>query len=187
MGQKIFSVVIFTSNHFRRRTKKEKTHRRTDTQTQRERERERELEHEYTHKTQITPQPSQAPTSPAKLQSRRPTAQITRQPNTQDPQTPVHPNLSPPLPHHRSTSPIASHAPMSSDLNNRPQAMLHQGFQRTSRHHRSSIWPPPTTSPLHSTPPSNPLDLIAAASIHSDSLFPDLSFPQSLALSSPSH
>ena len=31
-------------------------------------------------------------------------AQIKRWPNTQDPQTPVHPDLSPPLPHHRSTS-----------------------------------------------------------------------------------
>ena len=41
--------------------------------------------------------------------------------------------------------------------------------------------------PAHSTPPPNPLNLITAASIHSDSLFPDLSFPQSLALSSPSH
>ena len=81
--------------------------------------RERELEHEHTHKTQITPHLSQALASPAKLRSRWPTTQITRrpntQPNTQDPQTPVHPDLNPPLPHHRSTSPIASHALTSSD------------------------------------------------------------------------
>ena len=49
---------------------------------------------------------------------------------------------------------------------------------RWSGHHRP---------PAHSTPPLNPPDLTTAASIHSDSLFPDLSFPQSLALSSPSH
>ena len=41
--------------------------------------------------------------------------------------------------------------------------------------------------PAHSSPPPNPPNLTAAASIHSDSLFPDLSFPQSLTLSSPSH
>ena len=82
--------------------------------------RERELEHEHTPKTQIPPHLSQALASPAKLRSRRPTAQITHRPNTQDPQTPVHPDLSPPLPHHRFTSPIASHAPTSSDLDNRP-------------------------------------------------------------------
>ena len=122
----------------------------TDAQTRKHRE--RELKHEYTHKTQITPHLSQAPASPAKLRSRQPTAQITRQPNTQDPQTPVHPDLSLPFPHHRSTSPIASHASMSSDLNNRPQVVLHQALQRTGCHHRSSIWPPSTTSPLHSTP-----------------------------------
>ena len=41
--------------------------------------------------------------------------------------------------------------------------------------------------PAHSTPPPNPPDLTTAASIHYDSLFSNLFFPQSFALSSPSH
>ena len=80
----------------------------------------REREHEHTHKTQITPHLSQAQASPAKLRSRRPTAQIMHRPNTQDPQTPVHPDPNPPLLHHRSTFPITSHALTSSDLDNHP-------------------------------------------------------------------
>ena len=43
-GRKIFSVVIFTSNHFRRRAKRERgRERRTHRRTNREREREREI------------------------------------------------------------------------------------------------------------------------------------------------
>ena len=50
-GRKIFFVVIFTSNHFRRRAKRERGRERTHkcANTEREREREREREHRRTH------------------------------------------------------------------------------------------------------------------------------------------
>ena len=87
-----------------------------------------------------------------KLQPAQPSSDhVSPLPRSRAGQTPVHPDLSPPFPHHRSTSPIASHAPTSSDLDNRLLAMLHQALQRTGRHHRSPIWPPSTTSALHST------------------------------------
>ena len=111
-----------------------------------------------------------------------------RRPNTQDPQTLVHPDLSPPFPDHRSTSPIANHSPTSSDLDNRPQAVLHQALQHTGRHHRSLIWPPPTTSPLHSTPKPTRSDHRRLHPLWfslSRSLFPSISrsfFPLSLSL-----
>ena len=44
-GRKIFSVVIFTSNHFRRRAKRERERERTHKRANRERERERERDH----------------------------------------------------------------------------------------------------------------------------------------------
>ena len=66
MWQKIFYVVIFTSNHFRRGAKKERTHRHTDTQTQRERARAWAYLQNPDH---ASPQPSSAQPSQASITS----------------------------------------------------------------------------------------------------------------------
>ena len=69
----------------------------------------------------------------------------------------AHPSLitETPKTHLSNRQPCTDEYRLSSDLDNRLQAVLHQSLQctgRSGRHHRSLIWPPPTTSPLHSTP-----------------------------------
>ena len=176
MGRKIFSVVIFTSNHFWRHAKKERTHRRTDAQTQRERE--RELEHKHTHKTQITPPLSQAPITlahcPDHVPAKHPRPTNTGPPRSQPtpPSSPIHLFDRQPCTDELRSILTTDCRSCSTRLSNALAATINR---RSGRHQ----------PPAHYTPPLNPLDLTAAASIHSDSLFPSIScsfFPLSLSL-----
>ena len=180
MGWKIFSVVIFTSNHFRRRAKKEGTHRRIDTQTQRKRARARAHPQNPDHASPqpSSGQPSQAPITPAHCPNHA-LAKHLRPTNTGPPRSQPTP---PSLPIH-----LSDRQPCTDKLRSwQPTAgRASPGFPMH--------WPPPLIADLaatdhqptslYSTP--NPLDLTVTASIYSDSLFPSVSrsfFPLSLSL-----